>query len=155
MVLPMPTSSAISSRRNRQAQRHQQRHELIGARLEADARRRAEWSGTPSQRQPKRIGQQPRAVLGGGGCRQWQTETRWLDRLAFQRGMKDLHVALGAGERPQARASGSGEGSTTHSRPRAQTRSPGVNTWLIPPCRTLRAVPAGEQRPALSAGRPA
>ena len=47
IVLPMPTSSAISRRGDGQAKRHQQRHELIGARLEGQAARR---SGTVRRR---------------------------------------------------------------------------------------------------------
>ena len=49
-----------------EAQRHQQRHELIGARLEAEPRRRAERPGAAPKRQPQRLGQQASAVLGRG-----------------------------------------------------------------------------------------
>ena len=41
---------------DRQAQRHEDRNQLIGARLDRDARRRTERSRSPAQRKAQRIG---------------------------------------------------------------------------------------------------
>ena len=102
------------------AQRHQQRHELVGARLEAEPRRRAERPGAAPQRQPQRLGQQPGAVLGRGLRRRSATRTA-------PDGPARVRAPDGSAARPPRRpesgrrhsVSSSGEGSATHSRPRA------------------------------------
>ena len=50
----------------RQAQRHEQRHELVSPWLEAEASSCAKRAGSASHRQVQRVGQQPCAVLGRG-----------------------------------------------------------------------------------------
>ena len=84
------------------AQRHQQRHELIGTRFEAQPRRRAERSCAAPEREPQRLGQQARTVLGRDFARRRHREPRRTHRLAFERRVNDLHIGLGAGERTQA-----------------------------------------------------
>ena len=58
-VLPMPTSSAISRRTGSSLQRHQQRHELVGPRLDGDLGERAERPGAGAEPEPQRVAQQP------------------------------------------------------------------------------------------------
>ena len=105
---------------DRKAQRHQQRHELIGAGLEAQPRRRAERPGAAPQRKAQRLGQAAGRRPGsrfrptsGSANRAGRTGSRssagWMSCTSAS--------APDSGRRQSV--SSSGEGSATHSRPRA------------------------------------
>ena len=87
-------------------QRHQQWHQLVGTRLEAEACCRSERPGATPQRQPQRLGEEAGAFLGCGLRGARQLEARRSHRLALQCGMNELHVRLGPGERAQAQRLG-------------------------------------------------
>lgn len=86
-----------------QAHRHQQRYELIGSRLEADARRRAERARAPPQRQAERLRQKAGALLRAAHVDLGRSEVRGLDRHPLQSRQYRQRVGLSAGERAQAK----------------------------------------------------
>ena len=128
----MPTSSAISSRTGIELERHQQRHELVGARVDGDAAERAERPGAGAEAEPQRVAQQPRAARvarrsrGSGGA-------NVADVDGLERGEDAGDLVVGAAERPEDSRSGcSDSGSTTHSRPRARDeRADGVGDACV------------------------
>lgn len=81
-------------------ERHQQRHKLVGPRLDRNAAEGAERSCTGAESQAHRIAQQPaRAVIAGSG-RIGQLERRWPHLRPFQRQVDPGDLPIGAAQRP-------------------------------------------------------
>ena len=66
-------------------ERHQQRHELVGARLDRDLPEAAEWSGAAPQRQQQRVAQQQGRIVPAELVHARQREPRLANRLRLQR----------------------------------------------------------------------
>ena len=131
MVLPIPTSSAIRRRGHWQTKRHQQGHELIGARLECQLRRRPERTCAPTECQTKRVGKKGSFELHSSRRIFRKFETGRHDRLDFQFWIEEtVSCSLPVSGR-SARTFARDVGKATHSRPRARTRSPGENARVI------------------------
>ena len=70
MVFPTPTSSAMREAHRIELEGHEQRHELVGARLDRDLPKAPEGSGAPPQREQQRVAQQEgRVVSAPSGAR--------------------------------------------------------------------------------------
>jgi hypothetical protein len=79
-------------------QRHQQRHELVGPRLDGDPRERAERPSAAAEAQAHGIAQQPRGAVVAGAGRVGQVEAGRLHRLQVEADPGDLVVD--AAQRP-------------------------------------------------------
>lgn len=86
---------------HRLLERHQERHELIGARLEAELAEAAEGSGAGARLQAQRIAQQEGRGLRAGFFRIGRGKAGWLRRLRLERKEDQRGVLLAAAERAQ------------------------------------------------------
>ena len=108
-------------------QRHQQRHELVRARLDGDPAEAAERPGAVAHREPERVAEQARrgvvAEVGGGRRREaWRAATSAPSKARS----RPVDLVVGAAERAQdEQRRRPTPGRTTHSRPRARTSEPG------------------------------
>ena len=108
-VLPTPTSSAISSPNRVEAQCHEQRHKLVGARADGHAAQRTEWRCAFSQREPRRLPKQMCArdigqVVGIGRREFCRIDAFFGERVANQIGQPLVdcnHLVGRAGQRPE------------------------------------------------------
>ena len=123
-VLPMPTSSAMSSADGIEPERHQQRDELVRPRLDGDAAEGAERAGARAEAEPEGVAEQAgRAVVA-------EIRRPSAERSAGGRTCSERRVDARRSRRRCRRAGGgrggpsSDSGRTTHSRPRARTSEP-------------------------------
>ena len=63
IVLPMPTSSAIEQPNRVELERHEQRHELVGPRLDSDLAETSKRPRAATKRQQQRIAQKQRRIV--------------------------------------------------------------------------------------------
>ena len=90
---------------------HQQRHELVGARLNRDLSEAPKRSGTPSQRQQQRVAKQQGRVVPAELLRTRQGEPRLANRLHLQRQVDQRPILIRTRDRtdPQRLRRASGE----------------------------------------------
>ncbi len=82
--------------------RHEQRHQLVRSRLEADTRGRPERPGAPPHGKLQRLRQKARGVLGRDPIERRRREASRTRRLEFKCGVEALNVRFGARQRTQA-----------------------------------------------------
>ena len=99
IVLPTPTSSAMSKRTRIELERHQQGHDLVGARLDRDLSEAAKRSGAPAQREQQCVAQQQGRVMPAGLLRARQREPRLAHRLRLQRQVDQRPILIRSGHR--------------------------------------------------------
>ena len=84
------------------AQRHQERDELVGARLEREVGGRAEGARAAAEGQAERVGQEGGAELQGGGGVGRQGEGGGADTVRdFEGGVEEDRVVFATGERAE------------------------------------------------------
>jgi hypothetical protein len=83
------------------AERHHQRGELVGARLEVDPAGASERTGAAPQRQPEGIAQEERRLTWTGPVAARRCKRGEVDGLDFQIGDERFRLVLGAGQRTQ------------------------------------------------------
>jgi hypothetical protein len=85
------------------AEGHEQRNQLIGARLESYTRGRAEWSCAAAQRKPQSLRQKAASILGCQIIQFRKIKPGRHDRFGLKRGVKQLNVRLATGQRPETK----------------------------------------------------
>jgi hypothetical protein len=83
------------------AERHHQRGELVGARLEVDPAGASERAGAAPQRKPEGIAQEQRGLTWTGPIAAGRGKGGEVDRLGFQLRDQRFRLVLGAGQRTQ------------------------------------------------------
>lgn len=83
------------------AERHHQRGELVGARLEVDPAGTSERTGTAPQREPQGVAQEQRRLTWTRSLAAWRREGGVVDGLGFQLGDECFRLVLRTGQRAQ------------------------------------------------------
>ena len=101
--LPDPDVVGDEEAHRIELQRHEQRHELVGARLDRDPSDAPEGSGAPPQREQQRVAQQEGRVVSAELVRARQGEPGLADRLDLERQVdqRPILVRSGDGTDPQ------------------------------------------------------